>query len=45
MTGLDPDLRFDNHKAGIQANQFVKSYGVRLLPNVGGNRRAEGASG
>ena len=21
MTGLDPDLRFDKHKAGIQANQ------------------------
>ena len=23
MTGLDPDLRFDKHKAGIQANRFV----------------------
>jgi len=32
MTGLDPDRRFDKHKAGIQANRFVKAYGVRLLP-------------
>ena len=22
MTGLDPDVRFDKHKAGIQANRF-----------------------
>ena len=32
MTGLDPDVRFDKHKAGIQANRYVKKYGVRLLP-------------
>lgn len=32
MTGLDPDLRFDRHKAGIQANRFVREYGLRLLP-------------
>jgi hypothetical protein len=32
MTGLDPDLRFDKHKAGIQANTFVRDFGVRLLP-------------
>ena len=32
MTGLDPDLRFDKHKAGIQANRFVFRYGLRLLP-------------
>ena len=32
MTGLDPDLRFDRHKAGIQANRFVFDYGLRLLP-------------
>jgi hypothetical protein len=32
MTGLDPDLRFDKHKAGIQANRFVFNYGLRLLP-------------
>ncbi len=32
MTGLDPDLRFDKHKAGIQANRFAQQYGLRLLP-------------
>src|SRR5436190_17394294 len=32
MTGLDPDLRFDRHMAGVQANRFVRAYGVRLLP-------------
>jgi hypothetical protein len=32
MTGLDPDTRFDKHKACIQANSFVTDYGVRLLP-------------
>ena len=34
MTGLDPDLRFDRHKAGIQANRFVREYGLRLLPQL-----------
>ena len=34
MTGLDPDLRFDRHKAGIQANRFVQEYGLRLLPQL-----------
>ncbi|OYY87167.1 MAG: hypothetical protein B7Y42_15320 [Polaromonas sp. 28-63-22] len=32
MTGLDVDLRFDKHKAGIQSNRFVRDFGVRLLP-------------
>jgi hypothetical protein len=32
MTGLDPDVRFDKHKAGIQANVFVRDHGLRLLP-------------
>jgi len=32
MTGLEPDLRFDRHKAGIQANRFVHDHGLRLLP-------------
>ena len=32
MTGLDPDLRFDRHKADIQANRYVRDYGLRLLP-------------
>ena len=34
MTGLDPDVRFDKHKAGIQANAFVRQYGLRLLPRL-----------
>lgn len=34
MTGLDPDLRFDRHKAGIQANRFVREHGLRLLPGL-----------
>jgi hypothetical protein len=34
MTGLDPDLRFDRHKAGIQANRYVLDYGLRLLPSL-----------
>jgi len=34
MTGLDPDVRFDKHKAGIQSNRFVKEYGLRLLPEL-----------
>mgnify|MGYP006971105879 CR=1 FL=1 len=32
MTGLDPDVRFDKHKAGLQANRFVQDFGVQLLP-------------
>lgn len=32
MTGLDPDVRFDKHKAGIQSNRYVKKFGLRLLP-------------
>jgi hypothetical protein len=34
MTGLDPDLRFDRHMAGVQANRFVLRYGLRLLPEL-----------
>jgi len=34
MTGLDPDLRFDRHKAGIQSNRFVQDYGLQLLPEL-----------
>lgn len=34
MTGLDPDLRFDKHKAGIQSNRYAKEYGLRLLPEL-----------
>ena len=34
MTGLDPDVRFDKHKAGIQANRYVRQWGVKLLPQL-----------
>ena len=34
MTGLDPDVRFDEHKAGIQSNRYVKEFGLRLLPEI-----------
>lgn len=34
MTGLDVDLRFDKHKAGIQSNRFVRDFGLRLLPSL-----------
>ncbi|MBZ0072858.1 MAG: hypothetical protein K8I04_14165 [Gammaproteobacteria bacterium] len=34
MTGLDPDIRFDKHMAGIQSNRFVREYGLRLMPEL-----------
>jgi hypothetical protein len=34
MTGIDPDVRFDKHKAGIQSNKYVKKYGLHLLPDL-----------
>ncbi len=34
MTGLDPDTRFDKHKAGIQSNRYVREFGLRLLPQL-----------
>lgn len=34
MTGLDPDIRFDKHKAGIQSNAYVQRFGQRLLPDL-----------
>src|ERR1051325_11989983 len=34
MTGRDPDIRFDKHKAGIQSNRFVQKFGLRLLPEL-----------
>ncbi len=32
MTGLSPEKRFENHKAGYKANRFVRKYGIRLCP-------------
>ncbi len=34
MTGLTPEERFANHKAGIKAAGVVKRYGLRLLPEL-----------
>jgi hypothetical protein len=34
MTGLDPDVRFDKHKAGIQSNRYVRDHGLRLVPEL-----------
>jgi predicted GIY-YIG superfamily endonuclease len=34
MTGLDPDTRFNKHKAGIKANTYVRLYGERLMPEL-----------
>jgi hypothetical protein len=30
MTGLSPEQRFANHKAGIKASSIVKRFGERL---------------
>jgi hypothetical protein len=32
-TGLAPDLRFDQHMAGIKGFAFVRMYGVALRPD------------
>jgi len=32
MTGLSPDQRFANHKAGIKSASVVRKYGQRLVP-------------
>jgi hypothetical protein len=34
MTGHDPDIRFDQHKAGIKANKYAMKYGLRLMPEI-----------
>ena len=34
MTGLTPEERFENHKAGIKYAWVVKHYGIRLLPEL-----------
>jgi predicted GIY-YIG superfamily endonuclease len=32
MTGLSPEQRLANHKAGIKAARVVQKFGVRLVP-------------
>jgi hypothetical protein len=34
ITGLSPDERFDNHKAGYKACKYVKKYGLSLVPDI-----------
>ena len=34
MTGLTPEERFANHKAGIKAARVVRRYGERLVPRL-----------
>jgi hypothetical protein len=34
LTGLNPQQRFANHKAGIKAASIVRRYGLRLLPEL-----------
>ena len=34
MTGLTPEERFQNHKAGIKSARVVRRFGVRLVPKL-----------
>ena len=34
MTGLPPEVRFQNHKQGIKSSRVVKKYGERLVPKL-----------
>jgi predicted GIY-YIG superfamily endonuclease len=34
QTSRDPDLRFDQHKAGYKASRAVRRFGVCLLPDL-----------
>jgi hypothetical protein len=34
MTGLAPEQRFANHKAGVKAARVVRRYGERLVPRL-----------
>lgn len=34
MTGLTPEHRFRNHKAGLKAARIVQRHGLRLLPEL-----------
>jgi predicted GIY-YIG superfamily endonuclease len=34
MTGLSPEQRFQNHKAGIKSARVVRKYGERLVPRL-----------
>jgi predicted GIY-YIG superfamily endonuclease len=34
QTSRDPDLRFDQHKAGYKASGAARRFGLRLLPDL-----------
>jgi hypothetical protein len=34
MTGLTPEERFQNHKAGVKSAWVVQKYGLKLLPEL-----------
>jgi predicted GIY-YIG superfamily endonuclease len=34
QTSRDPDLRFDQHKAGYKASRAVRRFGIRLVPEL-----------
>lgn len=34
MTGLTPEQRFANHKAGLKAARVVRKFGERLVPRL-----------
>ena len=34
MTGLCPEDRIKNHKAGYKANRYVRDFGIRLWPDI-----------
>ncbi|PTT76711.1 hypothetical protein DBR42_26480 [Pelomonas sp. HMWF004] len=44
MTGLDPDLRFDRHMAGLQANRFVLKRARQALAQPAPNPLAQEAA-
>ena len=34
MTGLPPEVRFQNHKNGVKSARVVRKHGVRLVPRL-----------
>lgn len=34
LTGLTPEERFANHKAGLKSGKFVSEFGIGLIPRL-----------
>jgi hypothetical protein len=34
MIGLDPNIRFDKHKAGIQSSRYARKFRLWLMPHL-----------